>query len=291
MEGARTGDGPFAYDSENRLFWLRVRGTASVVGGLTARDFDRRPGEPWGNLSPSRERDPAVAERRRRTLLALLGNELRLAAPRLVHGADAWVLGARDGDCSGTLVREDGEEEEIPAGVVPEADIAATNCPRVVLLMTYADCLPLYLYAPGRAIALAHAGWRGTVRNVAGRSVELLVRTFGVEPGSLRAVVGPGISRAAYEVGDDVLRALEGLRERVGLADTEIERVLDRGPGGRARLDLALLNALLLQKAGIPEDRIEFSPLSTDGNGDLLFSHRREGEKAGRMAAFLFLRA
>ncbi|MBT9252540.1 MAG: polyphenol oxidase family protein [Brockia lithotrophica] len=230
MEFARPGEEPFAYDSDNRLFWLRVRDAAAVVGGLTARDFDRRPGEPWGNLSPTRERDPAVAERRRRTLLALLGDELRLAAPRLTHGADAWILEAQEGSCRSALVREDGGEEALAPEVVPEADIAVTDCPGVVLFMTYADCLPLYVYAPGRAIALAHAGWRGTVRNVAGRAVELLVRAFGADPGTLRAVVGPGISRASYEVGEDVLRALESLRERAGLADTEIERVLDRRP-------------------------------------------------------------
>src|SRR5690606_4335874 len=67
------------------------------------------------------------------------------------------------------------------------------------------DCLPILLYDPvRRVVASIHAGWRGTVLNVAGETVRAMMSHYGVVPDDLIAYLGPAICRSCYEVGDDV---------------------------------------------------------------------------------------
>ena len=83
----------------------------------------------------------------------------------------------------------------------PRADAAYTDQPNVVLAIMTADCLPvLFASQDGMEIAAAHAGWRGLAAGV----LENTLRHFRAPPSTISAWLGPAISQAAFEVGDEV---------------------------------------------------------------------------------------
>jgi len=155
-----------------------------------------------------------------------------------------------------------------------EADGLATDAAEGILSVTVADCLPIFVYdRRGGAFALLHSGWQGT--GIVTEGVRLLCREYGAEPGSLVAVLGPGIGACCYAV--DAGRAELFEREFGGQA---VRRPAD----GRTYLDLRAANAALLEAAGVREvHAVEECTACTPG----LFSFRRDGPGFGRMAAFI----
>ena len=80
-----------------------------------------------------------------------------------------------------------------------------TTSPGVLLTVTVADCIPVYLAVPGRAAALLHAGWRGTADGILGRGLDQLLRVSGAAPADVLMHCGVGICGACYEVGAEVM--------------------------------------------------------------------------------------
>lgn len=103
----------------------------------------------------------------------------------------------------GTAVRTAG-----PAGgwlQVEGVDGWVTTSPGVLLTVTVADCIPVYLVAPGRAVALLHAGWRGTAAGILARGVEALIAASDAPASEIVAHCGVGICGNCYEVGPEVM--------------------------------------------------------------------------------------
>lgn len=153
-----------------------------------------------------------------------------------------------------------------------ECDALATTRPGVALAVQSADCVPILLAAPG-AVGTAHAGWRGSVKNVAGAAVAAL-GGLGADPASLRVWLGPSIGPCCYEVGGEVAAQFPGDFVRAG------------GTGG-FRLNLAAVNIAQLARAGVPREAISVHPACTKCAGELYASYRRDGERAGRMIALI----
>ncbi len=87
-----------------------------------------------------------------------------------------------------------------------EGDALMTSTPGLPLVVGTADCVPVIV--EGRAVvAVIHAGWRGLAAGVIGATLDHMARS-GAEPE--RAAVGPAIGPCCYEVGEEVLAALEG---------------------------------------------------------------------------------
>jgi hypothetical protein len=168
-------------------------------------------------------------------------------------------------------------EEEPPELAATEADGLVTDRREALLTVTVADCLPIFLYdRSGRAFALVHSGWQGT--GIAAAAVRRLEREYGVVPGEIVAVIGPGIGACCYEV--DRARA-EGFRRDFG------ERAVRRqsGPGGeRWFLDLRAANAELLSAAAVRE---VYAAAECTACTPELASFRRDGSGFRRMAAFI----
>lgn len=165
----------------------------------------------------------------------------------------------------------------------PKADIILTDKPEVTLFMRYADCVPIVLYDPAkRAIGLAHAGWRGTVAQVAATAVSALGLHYGTRPADVIAAIGPAISTMHYEVGNEVAGAV---RRTFGV---QAESLLPR-THGRIYFDLVAANRLNLQQAGVRQ--IEEAGLCTVENQQDWFSHRGSGGRTGRFGALLALPA
>lgn len=161
-----------------------------------------------------------------------------------------------------------------------EADAIATDRPNVVLGVLTADCLPVVLAVPGGgAVAIAHAGWRGTLEGVVSAAVRELCALAGASPADVLAAIGPSIGRCCYQVGDEVR---ESFRARWGAGHAR--RVLERADPWR--LDLQAANLRQLRELGVRARNVATVPLCTCCRADLFFSYRRDG-RTGRMLNFV----
>lgn len=221
---------------------------------------------PWAslNLGTAVGDDPAaVTENRRRFALALDG--ARPLWLRQVHGA--------------RVLRADSVLALLPEP--PEADAAWTDEPGVACVVQVADCLPvLFSTADGRAVAAAHAGWRGLAGGVLDATVRALCEARGVAPAALSAWLGPCIGPDAFEVGADVRDAFA--------EDAALLRYAPRPDGDpRWRADLAGLARARLSRLGV--GRVDGGTSCTVNDPSRFFSYRRDGV-SGRFAAAVWPR-
>ena len=163
--------------------------------------------------------------------------------------------------------------------VEPECDALVTNTPGVVLAAFTADCTPILLHDPVTgAVGAVHAGWRGTVADIAGNAVRAMVESFGSCPGDIRAAIGPNIGVCCFETHADVP---DGVRAVLG-EEAEAFIVPD---GEKYRVDLKGVNAALLRRVGVTH--IEVSTACTACDPDRFWSHRRVGNDRGSLAAII----
>jgi polyphenol oxidase len=161
-----------------------------------------------------------------------------------------------------------------------EADGLATTAKGVVLGVLTADCLPVVLAVPGGSgVAVAHAGWRGTLAGVVQKTVRELCAGTGAEPRDLLAALGPSIGICCLQVGGEVH---EAFYERWGAAQTR--RILKKSDPWR--LDLQTANLLQLREAGVRASNVAIVRLCTCCRKDIFFSYRRDG-RTGRMLNFV----
>lgn len=161
------------------------------------------------------------------------------------------------------------------------ADALATTTKGMVLGVLTADCLPVILAVPGAgAVAIAHAGWRGTLEGVAPEAVRELCAIAGAEPRELLVAIGPSIGLCCLQAGHEVRDAFH---ERWGAAHTR--RILRKSDPWR--LDLQTANLIQLREAGVRSSNIATVQLCTSCRKDLFFSYRRDGKRSGRMLNFV----
>ncbi|SEB39946.1 peptidoglycan editing factor PgeF [Rhodobacter sp. 24-YEA-8] len=155
-----------------------------------------------------------------------------------------------------------------PGGSVerPRADAMVTRLPGVALSVLTADCQPVLFSDPeGGVIGAAHAGWRGAMTGVLEATVDAM-EAIGASRTRIRAVIGPTISQAAYEVTEDFLQNF--LAE-----DPENGRFFANGQNGRYQFDLPAYGLHRLRGAGI--GHAEWVRHCTYGDPDRFFSYRR----------------
>lgn len=167
---------------------------------------------------------------------------------------------------------------------VGQGDGLITNIPRLGLVTQTADCTPVLLFDPvNRAVGAVHSGWRGTVQDVAGETVEAMVREYGTDPADLLAAIGPAITPENYRVGPEVLDQFEELFGSLeGLA-------LERDDEGGAGIDVSQAVRRQLVAAGIPETQIERLPVCTYGDERFFSCRRAKGTPFGGQAGIIAL--
>jgi len=208
---------------------------------------------------------------------AVTGRDLDLSL-----GADRRVLAGHLGfDGLWTPVQVHGREVvelDGPWDAAPRADAVIVRRPGLLAGVLGADCPLLLLVDPRRrALALVHSGWRGTVAGVVPAAVARLASACGSRPSDLLVGAGPSICADHYEVGPEVLVAVA--RALPGVPD------LVRPTGdGRGLLDLWRAIAAQLGRAGVDPARVERLDTCTWEATDAVYSHRREGGRAGRHA-------
>jgi YfiH family protein len=140
----------------------------------------------------------------------------------------------------------------------------------LMLYVTVADCVPIYLVDPvARVVALLHAGWRGVAGRILERGVEILSHNANVNSADIVMHCGISICYNCYEVGSEVIDAL---------------RLVSDGRG-KAQADLPAILADQARGLGIPQ--VSSSPLCSAHDRDRFFSHRASRGTDGRMVAYL----
>lgn len=165
---------------------------------------------------------------------------------------------------------------------MPSVDALITNEPDVTLVTHYADCTPLLFADPEKkVIALAHAGWRGTVGKIGEITVEAMQEKYGCDPTDIIAVVGPAIGQCCYEVDTPVYEQFASLTE---LKPAYFTKSLGHG---KYLVDLKETNRRMLLEAGLLSINITISDVCTRCNSGLLYSHRASGGKRGGLIAMM----
>jgi purine-nucleoside/S-methyl-5'-thioadenosine phosphorylase / adenosine deaminase len=188
-----------------------------------------------------------------------------------------------------------------PIAPTTDADIMITDDPSVALAVQTADCVPLLVADSSTGtVAAAHAGWRGIALRVPSVTVAALVEQLGSRASDLVAAIGPSIGSCCYEVGADVRQRFEAegfssrALERWFLVESAESATNPRlsGLSKRAReghwfFDIWTATRDLLMEAGIPPGQVFAAQLCTASHADAFCSYRRDGSRAGRMAAVI----
>ena len=210
--------------------------------------------------------DPAAVRENHRRIYAALGvPAAQVCTVWQVHGAEV-IYAQRP--------RPDGRW-------LAQADGIITDRVGLALMMRFADCVPILFYDPAhRAIGLAHAGWRGTVLGAGVSTLRAMECAFGTRPQDVQAAIGPSIGPERYQVGEEVVQAVE---EAFGTLDGLVRRAAD----GSAYLDLWAANRRALRRAGV--EQIEVAGLCTASRTDEFYSHRAENGRTGRFGVVMAL--
>ena len=276
---AVTGSGTTELKEKNHVPYIQFKNLSAT--GIVKHGFStRKGGVSTGifssmNLNFKRGDDPdAVMENYRRMAAALNMRVEDMVLSDQTHTTNVRVITEEDRG-KGILKPQD----------YSDVDGMITNVPGIVLVTSYADCVPLYFVDPVRkAIGLSHSGWKGTVGHIGQKTVWKMHEVYGSEPKDIVAAIGPSICQSCYEVSDDVAEAFRANFT----ADEAADILLDKG-NGKYQLDLWKANWYVLTDAGILPEHLSVTDLCTACHPDLLWSHRKTNGQSGGLSAFLSL--
>ncbi|MCF3942509.1 peptidoglycan editing factor PgeF [Oceanobacillus alkalisoli] len=205
----------------------------------------------------------------RRTLSDLTGFPLEnWVAGEQVHGKKVQLVTASD----------KGKGAISTATALKNVDGILTKEKGIMLTAFFADCIPLFFYDPEeKIIGIAHAGWKGTVKEIAKEMVAQFAANGSVRENIL-VTIGPGISWNHYEVDEYVASQItKDVRDKVLTVKSDNHYLLD----------LKELNREILLHCGILRHNIDMTNYCTYREHDLFFSHRRDQGRTGRMLGFI----
>jgi YfiH family protein len=230
-------------------------------GGFSPAPFDSL------NISYGLGDDPVLVRKNRRCLARAVGDGCLVFA-RQVHGADVLVVNGGDAQRDA--------EERCDRGKEPVAvgDALIANEQTRMLAIQVADCQAVMLYDPERqVVANVHAGWRGSVADVLGKTVALMQREFECDPGRIVAGIGPSLGPCCAEF-VNYKQEIPPAYWKYRLADN--------------RFNFWRITRAQLDQAGVVPTNVHASEICTRCNTGLFYSYR--GEKVtGRFAAVIGL--
>lgn len=187
----------------------------------------------------------------------------------------------------GTVVRQiqayfvslpEAERKSLLEGV----DAVMTDQRGICIGVSTADCIPVLLYdRRHHACAAIHAGWRGTVARIVEKTMREMCCTYHTQPEEMVAVIGPGISLAHFEVGDEVYSQFE----EAGFDMSAIARHDEKW-----HIDLWKCNWLQLSACGVTPEHIHVAGICTYANACEYFSARRLGIHSGRILTAIMMK-
>jgi YfiH family protein len=232
-----------------------------LVQGTTTRGAAQRPFD-LGLFSSGSARDQVL---RNWEAVREAAGAHHVVHARQVHG-DQVHLHTRDS------VVAMGRVETTMLSLAPDADGHMTRMPGLLLGVTTADCVPVFVVDPVRvAVAVLHAGWRGVAAGVLERGLARMQRDFGSLRRDLRVHLGPAICGRCYEVGPEVFAALG-----------------EAAPPAPSLIDVRAVLARRALSDGIAPEYLTVSTHCTRCTGSSLFSHR--GGDRQRQVGYLGIR-
>ncbi len=278
---------PFVtFPALSQFDWL-TNGFSTRLGGVSEGVYGSM------NLSFTRGDDAdKVAENFRR-----IGHAMQISVEDMLmsdqtHTANVLRV---DGSKKGMGILQDRDFQDI--------DGMITNEPGLCLVTSHADCVPVYFVDPvHRAIGLSHAGWKGTLHNIAQNTVAAMATAYGTSPADLITVIGPSICKSCYEVGEDVASQFAEVYggEVFDTILTPKMRIVTPANGqketlepveGKFLLNLWEANRTNLLRAGVPASQIQITDLCTCCNPIVFHSHRASKGLRGGQCAFLQIHA
>lgn len=236
----------------------------SEIAGLRHGVFTRKGGHsrgPYASLNVGRSvgDSPEAVEKNRLAVRRVLA-DASLIFIHQVHGSDVVVF--------------EGHSPEMPPIIPPVGDAVITNVPGAHLVIQAADCQSVMLVDPvHNAIANIHSGWRGSIQNIIGRTVEKMAEVFGSRACDLLAGIGPSLGPCCAQFIH---------------YQTEIPETLWPYRTHSCYFDFWAISRNQLQAEGVMEHNIHQSNLCTRCRTDLFFSYRAE-KNTGRFAAVIGL--
>jgi hypothetical protein len=165
------------------------------------------------------------------------------------------------------------------AGCIGEGDALITDHPGTLVGVRTADCVPVLLVdMRRRAVAAVHAGWRGSADQIVRNAIDALHTKYGSAPADVYAAIGPCIRECCYEVGPDVAQKFAAWFPDLASIASPV------------RINLARVNRLQLERAGVPSGQIYDSGMCTRCMAEDFHSYRRDGAKSGRMISAIGVR-
>jgi len=178
-----------------------------------------------------------------------------------VHGAEGLVIDSL-------------EQAKKLKCFMQEGDFLITNVKRVGVGIMTADCLPVVLFDKrNQVIAVAHAGWRSSVKQIVSKTIDQMQKSFNTRLEDLKIFFGPSAKLCCYKVADDFIEHFEEFEF--------LDRVIQRRSDG-IYFDLPMFNVALLEELGIKKGAINLNYNDCTVCNPLLFSYRRAGEESGR---------
>jgi YfiH family protein len=157
----------------------------------------------------------------------------------------------------------------------PDADGVVTTRPDVVLMVRAADCVPVLLADPVvGVIGAAHAGRPGLAAGVVPATVAAMRERGATD---VTAWIGPHVCGGCYEVPAEMRAEVGALVPAAVATTTWGTPALDLGAGVRAQLEQ--LGATVVDVSRCTRE------------SDDLYSYRRDGARAGRLAGLIRLRS
>lgn len=181
-------------------------------------------------------------------------------------------------------------DDKIPSEI-PFADAIMTNVKNVPLSIFYADCTGIFILdTVKKVIALVHAGWRGTLKAIALKTVKAMNREYGTEAKDCVSAICPCIGPCCFEVSEDTsilfLNSFNSYYPQNFLKDLSL--CISKNNKGHF-VNLWNLNKIQLLCAGLRAENIVLSNICTSCHNDLFFSYRKENRVTGRMGAVFML--
>ena len=242
----------------------------NIVHGFTCRihgESDLVPGELNMALHVGDNADKVVANRNK-VATALEFDLNKATTCEQVHGNNIALV-----------TRENmGSGAKKYAQTICAADGLVTNLRQAPLMLFFADCVPVLLAdSQGDTVAVIHAGWRGSVTDIAAKAVDIMINNYGVQVENIVAAIGPSIGPSSYEVDKSVWDAAENYHDCF----------VPTTPG-HWHLNLWQLNRKQLEAKGLLVSNIMCAEVCTFDNKELYFSYRAEKGKTGRLAAIAY---
>lgn len=233
---------------------------AGVVALSTMRG-DWTPEEPYSGFNTCHytgDTPEHVAHCRAELCAALGCTSDRLVIPTQTHSANVGII------------------DSLPVGELSDTDAVVTTLPGVALVIHTADCVPLVLAdTTAGVIAAVHAGWRGAVAGIAGKTVAVM-ESLGAKASEIDAAMGPCICAGCFEVGEEVAAHFN-------------QGDIIRREGCKPHVDLPAAVKRDLVNAGLRGENIRMPQSCSRCDHGRFFSARRLGVKSGRTATAIIL--